>query len=104
MDNDFYRPQGTDSQSSDTNQTTMGQEVNQEAAGGQNTESQAQDSTYHYGRNFNSETTYHTNAAYDGAYQDNSYTQQADEHGSREPVLHLQKKTILEARRKRQRK
>ena len=80
MDNDFYRPQGTDSQSSDTNQTTMGQEVNQEAAGGQNTESQAQDSTYHYGRNFNSETTYHTNAAYDGAYQDNSYTQQADEH------------------------
>ena len=40
MDNDFYRPQGTDSQSSDTNQTTMGQEVNQEAAGGQNTESQ----------------------------------------------------------------
>ena len=54
MDNDFYRPQGTDSQSSDTNQTTMGQEVNQEAAGGQNTESQAQDSTYHYGRNFNS--------------------------------------------------
>ena len=63
MDNDFYRPQGTDSQSSDTNQTTMGQEVNQEAAGGQNTESQAQDSTYHYGRNFNSETTYHTNAA-----------------------------------------
>lgn len=82
MDNDFYRPQGTDSQSSDTNQATMGQEVNQEAAGGQNTESQAQpqDSTYHYGRNFNSETTYHTNAAYDGAYQDNSYTQQADEH------------------------
>ena len=100
MDNDFYRPQGTDSQSSDTNQTTMGQEPEVRTL-------RARHRTVPI---IMEETLTVKQPIIQMQHMTvlirtiPIHSRQMNMHGSREPVLHLQKKTIPEARRKRQRK
>lgn len=85
MDHDFYRPNGTSPEpeiNSDTkpeNMNTAAAEETVETVQSDNVENETTDSTYRYGRNFNSETSYRTDStAYDSAYGSQSYAENSE--------------------------